>query len=152
MRSTKIVTADRFIVETTDGRQATLVPSDDAGAFRVEIVAADPWHAMLHIGEIDDRECAAADCHAAKWIASGWIGAGRCGFEPAVSNGLADFADRMGKPEMEAWRTFRLAQVAMPVFARAVVYNCIAFCEVPRTGEMRAFRIGLRRLATFYGL
>lgn len=143
-------TIERVSVLTTDGRDAALVPADDAGEFRVEVIARDPWTVLLHAKLISDREHAAADAHSATWVAARWMEAGRSGYEPATSGGISDPADRMDEDAMDAWRRFRAAQAAIPVFTRGVVYNCVAYHERP--GDVRVFRVGLRGLAKFYGV
>lgn len=143
-------TSERVLICTQDGRAAALVPADDAGEFRVEVIARDPWTVLLHTKLISDREHAAADAHAATWMAARWMEAGRSGYEPATSGVFTEPADRMDDDAMGAWRRFRAAQAAIPVFTRGVVYNCVAYYERP--ADVMVLRVGLRSLAKFYGV
>lgn len=143
-------TTERVSICTPDGRDAALVPADDAGKFRVEVIARDPWTVLLNARLISDQEHAAAEAHSATWVAARWVEAGRSGYEPATSGVFTEPADRLGEEAMDAWRRFRSAQAAIPVFTRGVVYNCVAYYERPT--DVRAFRVGLRWLARFYGV
>lgn len=133
-----------------DGRDAWLVPAEDAGEFRLCVVAADPWSVLLDAGRITEHEAMAATRHAEVWGASMLAPAGRSGYEPAVSGERGDPADRLGDEQMAALRQWRAGQAAMPVRCRGVVYDAVAWQVFPM--DVAAFRIGLRALVRFYGL
>ncbi len=140
----------RVATKTADGRDAYLVPSDDAGSYRTQVAFPDPWHVMLHRGVLTQTECDAAQAHADAWHATGWVREMRCGYEPSASGDRIDIADQMGEPQMVAWRAFQGAQRAMPVSCRGLVYNLVAWRVWP--ADHRLLKIGLRALANVYGL
>lgn len=140
----------RVRTTTEDGREAWIVPTEDAGEFRREVVSIDPWTALEAMAAIDREEKIAADKHAEVWETTGWRREGRSGYEPTTSHCRLDFADAIDEPEMEAWRAFQRAQSSMPVFCRGLVFNMVAWHVWPP--DVRAARIGLRVLARFYGV
>lgn len=140
-------TQEIVVITETGGRAAKLVPSEMAGSFRRVIVACDPWSALLDAGMIEHTEWLGADAHHTTWVKASWAADGRCGYEPAVTGSQADIADRV---EMDAWRQFRAAQVAMPVRCRSVVYHAITSVAMP--SDLALFRQGCRALAGKYGL
>lgn len=140
--------AKRFDAVLPDGRMASVIPADCAGDALVRVTDTDPWSVLHNRGLIDDAEWAAAERHAEVWRATELEEEGRSGFEARAGSSRGEPADRMDAPQMRAWRTWKAAQAAVPVFARGQIYSVTSFREAPT--NMRTLRIGLRALARFY--
>lgn len=142
------MTIARFNVTLSDGRVASVVPADAAGARFVQIVDVDPISILFRYREISEPQYAAAKEHEAAWNASGFVPEGRSRFEAPMFGGPSEPADRIDDREMAAWRRWRDGQRCVPAYARSQVAAVVAYGERPT--NITYLREGLSALSRFY--
>ncbi len=141
------------ILTSIGGREVYLEAGDNAGEYRQQVVAADPWSVLHHRGQITTHEADAAKVHSITWHLTKLVPEGRTAIEASIFGGGGfDPASRMDDLAMIAWRQWRDGQACMPPQCRAPVFNMVAWHQYPREGELKVVRQGLRRLVRFYRL